>query len=108
MKENAVLVIRGKEDVPRYVYYNDPSLNVKISPAFIEQWSQVALPLEIDISRELEKAGLKSMEVIDMKSNNLQAANSKKGKTKRKSRFKLTNTHLEGVDLTKEFNPNNN
>ncbi|KAK5672639.1 transcription factor TFIIE beta subunit, TFIIEB, Tfa2, variant 2 [Batrachochytrium dendrobatidis] len=100
--EKSILIIRNRDESPRIVYYNNNQLHVDICKEFKEYWHQVALPLEADISKELASAGLKSMEVIVMHKS---AQGKAKTKAKRKTRFKLTNTHLEGIDLTKEFVP---
>ncbi|KAI8926909.1 hypothetical protein BC831DRAFT_454302 [Entophlyctis helioformis] len=101
-KDGSVTVVRNmsKEGRPaRLVYYNDKELNLTMSKEFMQHWHNVKLPPESDIGKELEKAGLKSADVITMsKPVQIKA----KSKAKRKTRFKLTNTHLEGVDLTKD------
>ncbi|KAH6561234.1 hypothetical protein BASA50_000240 [Batrachochytrium salamandrivorans] len=100
--QQSIIIIRNRDESPRIVYYNHNQLNLEISQEFKDHWHQVPLPLESDLGKELSNAGLKSMEVIVM---NTYAQGKNKPKAKRKTRFKLTNTHLEGVDLTKEFVP---
>ena len=92
-----ILVIENKDGSPKVVYYNDPLLNLKVSNEFIENWNSVSVPLDIDLQKELLKVGLKPVKVLKKKLDPaMQAANKKK---KRKTRFKLTNTHLEGVGI---------
>ena len=105
-----ILVNENKDGTPKVVYYNDPELNLKLSDEFVELWNSVSVPADIDLQKELLKFGLKPVKVIKKKIDPSLAANKKK---KRKTRFKLTNTHLEGVgikllivDLSKDVLPN--
>ncbi|KAL2912367.1 transcription factor TFIIE beta subunit, TFIIEB, Tfa2 [Polyrhizophydium stewartii] len=99
--DREILVVPGKDGLPRVLYYNDVQMNVKVSQEFQDMWNTLPPPPEMDLPKELEKAGLKSMEVIEMKKEQTKA----KAKARRKARFRLTNTHLEGVDLTQEYVP---
>ncbi|KAJ3092945.1 hypothetical protein HK102_000039 [Quaeritorhiza haematococci] len=84
-----IIVIRNKDNAPKLLYPNEPSLSIKISeePGVL--------------TSELEKAGLKTMEVFSTRP---KTQNKAKGKSRRGNRkMKITNTHLEGIDLTKEF-----
>ena len=89
-----ILVNELKDGTPKVVYYNDPTLNLKISPEFVENWHSITVPMDID--KELIKVGLKPVKVLKKKIDPLQAASKKK---KRRTRFKLTNTHLQGVGM---------
>jgi transcription initiation factor TFIIE subunit beta len=95
-KEKRILCMRNKDGTPKVVYYNDPSFQISISDEFKVYWNDVKLPMDMDLEPELRKAGLQPMQVQFKK---IKSGNDSKGKKKRKSRFKMTNTHLEGVDL---------
>ncbi|RKO90626.1 hypothetical protein BDK51DRAFT_11260, partial [Blyttiomyces helicus] len=90
-KMENIFVWKNKDGAPRSVYYNDLSLNVKMSDEFRKYWHEVKNPPEEDLARELEKAGLKSMEVFSTVEKTKTKSKSKK---KMNKRIKLTNTHL--------------
>ncbi|TPX67323.1 hypothetical protein SpCBS45565_g03888 [Spizellomyces sp. 'palustris'] len=95
-KEGHVLVLKTKDQKPRIVYWNDKSLNLDMSKEFQNYWHEIQLPKESDLAKELERAGLKSMEVFVAPK-----ATDKPKESKRRGhkRIKLTNTHLEGLDI---------
>jgi transcription initiation factor TFIIE subunit beta len=95
-KERLILCIRNKDGTPKVVYYFDQTYQISISDEFKRYWDDVKLPMDMDLEPELRKGGLKPMQVELKK---VKSANDSKSKKKRKSRFKMTNTHLEGVDL---------
>jgi transcription initiation factor TFIIE subunit beta len=95
-KEKLILCMRNKDGSAKVVYYNDPSFRISISDEFKKYWNDVKLPLDMDLEPELKKAGLAPMQVELKK---VKAGGVDGKKKKRKSRFKMTNTHLEGVDL---------
>ncbi|KAJ3320097.1 hypothetical protein HDV06_005662 [Boothiomyces sp. JEL0866] len=97
--EKQLFCIRNQKDnSPLFIYYKDDA--VEIDEAFKQQWHDIQIPTKIDLLKELEKAGLKAMQV-DLQKRNIAAAGGKK-KKKKNSRFKMTNTHLDGVDLSKD------
>lgn len=86
------------------MYYNDKRLSVSLELEFRNMWTALAIPDPAELANELEKgmlsntAGLKpARQVRDV------VAPKQKQKTRRKTRFRLTNTHLQGVDLTQDF-----
>ncbi|KAI9205114.1 uncharacterized protein BJ171DRAFT_503032 [Polychytrium aggregatum] len=103
-KSEDIIVFMNKEGagaVPRVLFYNDSSLNVHMSEEFKTYWHQIKLPPEGDLEKELEKAGLKSMDTFSTKPKSVTKVKVKPKKTNK--RIKLTNTHLEDIDLTKDF-----
>jgi predicted transcriptional regulator len=74
---------------------------VELIIEFKQYWadSTYSLPREMDLIPELEKAGLKPMQVI-LDQSKLPSTKAQ-AKKKRKTRFNLTNTHLQGIDLRK-------
>lgn len=76
------------------VFYNDNSLNIKMSEDFIKMWNDVQLPASArELERELEKVGQKSMEVMKAKPKANQAVEKKKARRNNR-RAKITNTHI--------------
>ncbi|OUM64765.1 hypothetical protein PIROE2DRAFT_8377, partial [Piromyces sp. E2] len=99
--EGDILVIYDSKERPKFIYANDKTLNVETDQVFKDLWHSLKVPAAEDISNELEKAGLKSMEVFATKVN---PKNKVKKKSKQRNRkVKITNTHLEGIDLTKDY-----
>jgi len=101
-EEGSILVIYNKtKGTPMVIYPNDKSFNVETDEVFKDLWHSLKVPAAEDLSKELEKAGLKSMEVYESKIN---PKNKVKKKSKQRNRkVKITNTHLEGIDLTKDY-----
>ncbi|KAI8902097.1 hypothetical protein BC833DRAFT_617066 [Globomyces pollinis-pini] len=101
----AVLVVRNHRDNSlKLVYYNDTTYNVSISDEYKHYWHDIFFPTTLDLPAELRKVGLKPMQVEETKT---KIISGKTKKAKRKTRVKMTNVHLEGVDLTKDYNPTN-
>ncbi|KAJ1999353.1 transcription factor TFIIE beta subunit, TFIIEB, Tfa2 [Coemansia thaxteri] len=101
-KTQQILVMFDKFNRPRYIFYNHMPLEHTIDEDMKTSWLQLAVPDEPELSREMDRAGLKRMqaeareekEQLDVK------------KTKKASRVtKITNTHLVGIDLTKDYVP---
>lgn len=70
-------------------------------------WHDLKVPDVVDLPRELEQGGLTTTEMLDTSQSAAQVAANGKNKKKKKGtgarRFKLQNTHLEGVDLSQDF-----
>ncbi|KAJ3209008.1 hypothetical protein HDU67_006423 [Dinochytrium kinnereticum] len=106
-KSGEILLMRNKDDTPRLAYYNCLNERVGDGPAqypaseFAKYWHEVELPTDEEaLLKELNKAGLRTLDGSTlMKSKKVIA----KAKARRGRRIKITNTHLEGVDLTKEW-----
>ncbi|KAJ3255454.1 hypothetical protein HK103_006271 [Boothiomyces macroporosus] len=97
--EKQIFCVRSlKDNSPLFIYYKDSSID--IDDEFKQQWHDIQVPSKIDLLKELDKAGLKAMQV-DLQKRNIATASGKK-KKKKNSRFKMTNTHLDGVDLSKD------
>lgn len=93
--------MRGPKGTAKVLYHADKTYATGMDNDFVQIWSKLIVPHEADLPRELEKAGLKSMEVFEKK---VAAEAIKKGKkTRRGMRVKMTNTHIEGLDLTQDF-----
>jgi transcription initiation factor TFIIE subunit beta len=96
-RKGELLVVRQKKDnIPKMVWPNDPSLDQPIDQDFKDYWSKVTLPANPgDLRAELEKAGLTPTshvkEVIKVS-----GGRDKKKRTSRKV-GRSTNTHMVGI-----------
>ncbi|CAO3661716.1 unnamed protein product [Umbelopsis vinacea] len=97
-----ILVIRHKDGNPRVLFCNDEQYNTPIDEEFKKMWTEIAIPDETDLPRELENAGLKTMEVFEKKV--ITEPKQKKSKN-RNRKGKITNTHLQNLDLTVDYVP---
>lgn len=92
-----LLVVRQKKDnIPKMVWPNDPSLDQRIDQDFKDYWSKISLPANPgELRAELEKAGLtptsQVKEVIKVS-----GGKDKKKRTSRKV-GRSTNTHMVGI-----------
>ncbi|OLY82613.1 Transcription initiation factor IIE subunit beta [Smittium mucronatum] len=110
--KNQILTINNKDGSPRILFFNryqpvfgsSSEVSSKISPDFKSIWFELRVPDETDLGFEMEKAGLKQMQVDKRKTVEDDDKKSKKNKNRR---IKITNTHLEGIDLTKDYVPTN-
>ncbi|KAI8851869.1 hypothetical protein BC829DRAFT_441182 [Chytridium lagenaria] len=107
-KSGDIFLTRNKDDTPRVAYINCMNEKVGDGPAeypsseFAKYWHEVELPADEEaLLKELTKAGLRTLDgsSLLLKTKKVVA----KAKTKRGRRIKITNTHLEGVDLTKDW-----
>ncbi|KAI9012969.1 hypothetical protein BC832DRAFT_272744 [Gaertneriomyces semiglobifer] len=97
-KNGEILVLRTKDNRPRTLFWNDSTLNIKMSEDFQKYWHEVKVPLEGDLAKELERVGLKSMETFSTVAKEVDVKPAAKRRVNK--RIKLTNTHLlDGLDL---------
>lgn len=96
-RDHKILVVRTKKDNhPRYVWQDDPSLWHEVDQEFQSMWHKTNIPALDDINRLLIQAGQKPasedprLKVINAK---IEKAKPKK---KKKAPRNLTNTHLKG------------
>jgi len=95
-----ILVIKKKDDIPRILFWNDAEYNTPVDSEFKIMWAETKVPDEADLPRELEKAGLKTMEVFEKKISTEPKQKKSKGRYRK---LKLTNTHLVGIDLSTDY-----
>ncbi|ORY42562.1 hypothetical protein BCR33DRAFT_298048 [Rhizoclosmatium globosum] len=99
-----ILVIRSKDGSPKVLYYNNFQSEVPTkypsSKEFGPYWTNVTVPDDEEITKELAKAGLA---VTDMSSAKSVVSKGKVQKKARGRKAKITNTHLEGVDFNVAF-----
>ncbi|KAI8075180.1 hypothetical protein BC940DRAFT_287660 [Gongronella butleri] len=97
-----ILVVRNKDGQPRGLFHNDPKYNTHMDSEFRAMWSEIRIPDETDLPKQLESAGLKTMEVFEKKV--VADPQPKRSKTRNK-KIKITNTHLSHIDLSKDYVP---
>lgn len=116
--DREVLVMRGKDGTIKMVFWNSVQGPDAAGPdaEFRDLWAQAKVPDAVDLARQLEAEGMSSGNLIQSTATNSQhgAANGRGGKrggrggAKRGTgssgrRGKLQNTHLVGVDLSKDY-----
>ena len=91
-----VLVVRTKKDnFPRFVWANDPSLHYDVDPEFKSLWSRVPLPSVDDMHRKLVSVGQKPTSEDPLKIAQGGAAKPKQQKKRAGKRAgKATNVHM--------------
>jgi transcription initiation factor TFIIE subunit beta len=95
-RQHKILVVRTKKDnLPRYVWPNDPSLFHAVQPEFQAMWQRVQLPSLADMHRKLVSVGQKPTSE-DPRKADLAAANKPKVQKRRagKRAMKATNEHM--------------
>ncbi|KAI8340041.1 hypothetical protein BC941DRAFT_493628 [Chlamydoabsidia padenii] len=97
-----IMVVRNKDGNPRVLFHNEPDQNTHMDQNFKTMWSDIKIPDETDLPKELENAGLKTMDVFENKV--VAEPKVKRSKTRNK-RIKITNTHLSHIDLSKDYVP---
>ncbi|KAG0204207.1 hypothetical protein BGX28_003782 [Mortierella sp. GBA30] len=98
--EGRILVVRNKDGMPRVLYWNDVRYNTAMDQDFRDIWHRLRIPDEVDLPKELEKAGLTHMQVFDKKG---PGETPKRKQVRRNRKMKITNTHMKDLDLTKDF-----
>ena len=95
--QHRVLVVRTKKDnLPRQVWADDPSLHYPVQPEFRQMWARVPLPSLDDMHRKLVSVGQKPTSEDPRKANAANAANKPKQQKKRAGNRvgKATNVHM--------------
>lgn len=97
-KAHKILVLRTKKDNhPRYIWQDDPTLWNEVDPEFQVMWHKANVPAAADINRLLIQAGQKpASEDPRLKVANAKIEKPKKKTGKKKAPRNLTNTHLKG------------
>ncbi|KAK1251928.1 hypothetical protein MKX07_007407 [Trichoderma sp. CBMAI-0711] len=94
-REHKVLVVRTKKDnFPRYVWADDPSLHHKVEPEFQAMWRRVQLPSLDDMHRKLVSVGQKPTSDDPRKAVAAVAKPKQQKKRAGKRIGKATNTHM--------------
>lgn len=95
-KEGKLLVTRNKKDNhPRMVWTNDPSLNQHFDSEFRSIWEKIRVPDHQTITEELEKAGITPTSKSKVVKQRPKMENKKVKKARRSG--KTTNTHMAGI-----------
>ncbi|KAI0176538.1 transcription initiation factor IIE, beta subunit [Hypoxylon sp. FL1284] len=96
-KEHKILVQRTKKDnQPKNVWLDDPSLHHLIDPQFQSMWFREKLPSSDDMPRLLNQLGQKATSVPTNNANRNLKAPPKKKKA-RQSNKRLENEHMRGI-----------
>jgi hypothetical protein len=98
-KEHKIIVLRHKKDQsPRMIWANDPTLYAEIDKENVEKWHKISLPNPDDIRIELGKMSSKAAGQAPKPINAPQAKT--KGPKKSRRGVKVTNTHMLALDAT--------
>lgn len=110
-KEERIICLRTKADIPRVLYYNaEPP--VKVDEEFKRLWHQTQIPSNPEaLQKLLIQVGLKSKAQAEKEEEDKrkrlkeeQAELKRKKRSKSKRKLKLTNTHLAGhIDLSQDY-----
>ncbi|EEQ30468.1 transcription factor TFIIE beta subunit, TFIIEB, Tfa2 [Microsporum canis] len=95
-KEGKLLVTRNKKDNhPKMIWANDPSLTQKFDPEFCQIWEKVKIPDHQTVMEELEKAGITPTSKHKAAKARPKVEQKKVKKARRSG--KTTNTHMTGI-----------
>ena len=95
-KEGKLLVTRNKkDDHPRMVWANDPSLIQHFDPEFRQIWEKIRIPDAQAVREELEKAGITPTNKNNVVKPRPKVEQKKTKKVRRSG--KTTNTHMAGI-----------
>ena len=94
-----VLMLKGekKDSNSKVLFYNEYPHITPVDEEFRSMWQEISLPHELDISKELEAAGFKGIEVVHQEKRLKRPSGSESKSSKRKRPIKITNTHLAGI-----------
>lgn len=94
--KHKILVVRTKKDnLPRYIWPDDPSLHYKVQDEFRVMWTRVPIPSVEDMHRKLVSVGQKPTSEDPSKINQGQGAKPKAQRKRAGKRLgKATNVHM--------------
>lgn len=112
--EREVLVMRGKDGAIKMAFWNAVQGEDAAGPdaEFRDFWAQTKVPDAVDLARQLEAEGMSSANLIQSTVTNSQSGNLRGGKRGGRGgkrgggsgrRGKVQNTHLVGIDLSKDY-----
>ncbi|CAG8489358.1 3041_t:CDS:2 [Ambispora leptoticha] len=103
--EKRILVIRSvKDNAPRIIFWNSTEEDTPMDKEFVDIFHKVKVPdVQVDLPKELQKAGLQKMEVYENKTKNENKQKQRKKKQVNR-KIKIHNTHV-AIDLTKDYVP---
>ncbi|KAI9502377.1 hypothetical protein BX070DRAFT_227225 [Coemansia spiralis] len=97
-----ILAITDKDNRPRYIFYNCKVLENEVGEEIRSSWTRLVVPEEPELGREMRRAGLQPTKVEE---HEVQEQTDVKKPKKAARKTRITNTHLEDIDLTKDFVP---
>ncbi|KAJ1770696.1 transcription factor TFIIE beta subunit, TFIIEB, Tfa2 [Coemansia sp. RSA 1813] len=97
-----ILAITDKDSRPRYIFYNCKLLDTEVNDEIKTNWARLPVPDEQELANEMDKAGLQQTK---SEKSHVQEQQDVKKPKKAARKTRITNTHLEDIDLTKDFVP---
>ncbi|KAJ1797019.1 transcription factor TFIIE beta subunit, TFIIEB, Tfa2 [Coemansia sp. RSA 2399] len=97
-----VLAITDKDGRPRYIFYNCKLLDTEVSDEIKSNWARLPVPDEPELAVEMQRAGLQQTK---SERSHVQESQDVKKPKKAVRKTRITNTHLDDIDLTKDFVP---
>ena len=95
-REGKILTVRNKKDNhPRMVWLDDPSLKFTVDPEFQEIWKQIKVPDAAAVATALQKEKLVPASKIHMQKKVIKVPEKKKKKARQGG--KVTNKHMQGI-----------
>jgi transcription initiation factor TFIIE subunit beta len=106
--EGKILVVRTNDQnkLPHTIYLNNPEYDTKVDERFTTMWQELRLPPEREMYYDLQQGGHKVSMPVDPIIHDQVDTTKKKKKSQGQRRVKLTNVHLEGIDLSQDYIPN--
>ncbi|KAJ1829213.1 transcription factor TFIIE beta subunit, TFIIEB, Tfa2 [Coemansia sp. RSA 2706] len=99
-EQRRILAITDKDNRPRYIYYNHCPVEDHIDLDMKQSWMRMVVPGETDLADEMRRADLVPTRIEKGEEDEKKEVK----KPKRAQRkIKVTNTHLVGIDLTKDY-----
>ncbi|KAJ2808923.1 transcription factor TFIIE beta subunit, TFIIEB, Tfa2 [Coemansia guatemalensis] len=99
-----ILATTDKDNRPRCIFYNHWPLDDQVDEEMKTSWIRLVVPDESELAIEMKKADLKPTQIEKNEEENTEVKKPKKNQRK----TKITNTHLVGIDLTKDYVPEEN
>jgi transcription initiation factor TFIIE subunit beta len=109
-KEGEVFVTRtAKDGQLRMVFYNevkgDDQGPIEVEKEFVDLWHSLKVPNETDLLKDLASEGLQATAAEATIPKTAMAKKKGKKTVHRQRHAKITNTHLVGIDLSKDYIP---
>ncbi|KAJ1670527.1 transcription factor TFIIE beta subunit, TFIIEB, Tfa2, partial [Spiromyces aspiralis] len=102
LKKQRKIFTIDKDNKPKVLFYSPPPYIEPIDDEIKSIWKDLRVPDEADLQQQLEQANLKPIRVthVEVKQDE------RKEKTRQQNRkIKITNTHLQDIDLSRDYEP---
>ncbi|KAJ2353714.1 transcription factor TFIIE beta subunit, TFIIEB, Tfa2, partial [Coemansia erecta] len=97
-EKRLILATCDKDNRPRFIFYNNRVLDTTIDQEMKNSWMRMVVPDENELAAEMKKAGLRPTMIEKGEEEKVEVKKPKRAQRK----TKITNTHLVGIDLTKD------